>query len=184
MNQLPPPVQPPKEIELEHVLLAIFRVKGVNNTQVIEVPHTQKPDTDMKAAWNAIRAKFPKAGPKDIVRTGAAVQSRPKGQTKPIIPMPKGSTIRQLFSDGSDSETSREVGRVIFDRDPCIVIARFIRAKGVVSFNLKAIGTGFVTRFSKQHTAMQEIGRLPILINDTLAGAGQELEVYVHETVR
>lgn len=166
----PPPV-------LEHFYVAVFAVRG-QGTHVVEVPHTQKPDHDRKVAWMKIHDLFPKAGTGDIRRTGNAIQSRPFGQKEPAIQVREGMTIRQLFEDGSDTETSRHIGCVVFNGVPCHLALRFIRAKSAWSISLKEVGMRSTINFSEQHTALRLVKDLPEMILKTLGGAASGLRLF------
>lgn len=174
----PTKIIPPAKVELEHFFVAVFKVKG-QGVHVIEVPHTQKPEVDRTAAWKLIRAKFPKAGEKEIVRSGGAIQSRPKGVKQPRIELQTGATIRQLFVDGTDTETGRLVGTVVFNGQPCDLTLRFFRSKSAWGVSLREIGSSSSINFSEQHTSTRPIADLPELVMRTLGGAASLLHLFI-----
>lgn len=162
--------------ELQHFFVSSFNVRGAG-IRMVEVPNSQNPKLDVEASWRAIRAQYPQAGTNDIRRLNSKVESRPGGGV-PTIKLTDGMTIRQLFPDGSPFESSRVVGEVVFDGEPCQVILRHIRAKSVFSLTLKSRTGGNATRFSEQVTVMRLAAELPVIIENMLDGNAPGLKLF------
>jgi len=148
----------------------------------VEVPHTEhkvpkgERSGDIKAAWKAIRAKYPEAGKEDIRRTAGRIVTRPGGK-QPVISVRAGETIRQLFPDKSEFETGRQVGTVMFDGEFCDIFLRHLRAKSAFSITLRQSG-GSPVNFSAQHTTLQLMTALPKIIEEELEGQGTGMTLF------
>jgi hypothetical protein len=181
VRSIPVPEVPPVP-ELVHVFVATFAVREPNSgkisTHIVEVPHTQDPIHDQKAAWNVIRARLPKVQRADIRRTAGRVISRPGGKT-PVIVIRDGETIRQLFPDRSEFEAARTVGTVIFEGALCDVILRHLRSKSACAVTLRQPG-GTVINFSEQFTTNRLASELPKIISEIIGSPGQTLKLYFH----
>lgn len=164
---------------LLHFFVATFRVKLANGkfvTQIIEVPHTSNKERDTKAAWKAVRAKYPELPKDNVRRTASRIVSRPASGNPPVE-IYAGQTIRQLFPDKTEHETARVVGTVIFDGALCDVVLRHIRAKGAVSLTVRQNG-GQSANFSQQHNTQQLATELPRIIAEELDGQGEDLKLF------
>jgi len=169
--------------ELVHVFIATFSVREPNagkiRTEIVEVPHTQKPLVDQNEAWSIIKRRFPHVGIGNIRRTAGRVVSRPGGKN-PVILVREGETIRQLFPDRSEFEAARTVGTVIFDGALCDVILRHLRAKSAFAVTLRQPG-GTVVNFSEQITTNRLTAELPKIIAEIVGTQAQTLRLYLHK---
>lgn len=176
--ELAPPA-PPKPV-VEHFFVATFAIKNPGTgkiiTDIVEVPHTQKPKADQNAAWALIRQRFPHVPNDNIRRTGGRIISRPGGKL-PTIELEEGMTIRQIFPDGSPYEASRTVGTVIFEGALCDVILRHIRSKSVFAVTLRQPG-GTVVNFSRQITTMRLAADLEQILTGELGAASKTMRLY------
>jgi hypothetical protein len=164
---------------LQHFFVVSFAIRlpgGKIITEVIEVPHTGKPQQDKDAAWAAIKVRYPNLAKTEIRKTAARIESRPGGTT-PTIPVREGETVRQLFPDDTEYESARTVGTVVFDGARCDVILRHIRSKSMFALTLRQSG-GIVVNFSEQVTVMRLANELPKLIAEMLGVAGTQLKLF------
>lgn len=168
---------------LVHIFIATFAIRNPNTgnikTEVVEVPHTQKPRADQEAAWKIIRERYPKAGKNDIRRSAGRIVSR-TGGVDPVITFQDGATIRQLFPDRSEFEAGRTVGTVIYDGALCDITLRHIRAKSVFSVSLKQPG-GTTAMFSEQITTTRLLEDLPRILVDILGPASETIKLYLRK---
>lgn len=166
---------------LIHTFVATFAIRdpqtGNIKTEVVEVPHTEKPRHDQEAAWKIIRARYPKARKDDIRRSSGRIVSR-AGGVDPVIVYRDGATIRQLFPDKSDFEAGRTVGTVIFDGALCDITLRHIRAKSVFSVVLKQPG-GTSANFSEQVTTTRLLEDLPGILKGILGATAGTTKLYL-----
>jgi len=169
---------------LEHVYVATFAIRdkltGKIVSEVVEVPHTQDPKADQKAAWKVIYARHSTAAPDDIRRAAGRIVSRPGG-VLPSIPVRHGETIRQLFPDGSEFEAARTVGTAIFEGALCDIILRHIRAKSVFAVTLRQPG-GVVVNFSEQTTTTRLADELPKIIAGILGDESKTMTLYFQKS--
>lgn len=162
-----------------HVFIATFAIKqGPAHKNIkVEVPATGTPQGDVAAAWAEIRRQFPDAPKNHIVRTTGKISPR-AGTGAQSIPLTDGMTIRQLFPDKSEFESSRLVGRISFESEPHDVILRHIRAKSVFSLTLKPLKGPATINFSEQVTTTRLAEELPAIINQLLGDAAKNLQLY------
>lgn len=150
-----------------NVLVGFFTVDGFGPDSV-ETPLTGEPQQEHALLHKLIREKHPKA---DIRRTGSTVERR--GDTSTELEYREGTVLKNLFSAEDIDETSRVIGAVTFNGEPCDIVLRYHRGKNVVGITLKERSSRVAIRFSDQVAAMRLVSELPAIVAEVLGNSGK-----------
>jgi hypothetical protein len=165
----------------KNYLIGFFHVEG-HGKVTVETPLSGRGADDYQELWKKVRALFPDASDKDILRTGSTIEQRtPTGNEVKFAP---GATIQQMFlnlGEGDDA-CSRSIGRVDFSGQECDIVLRFHRAKNAAGLTLLERVSKSAIRFSDNIPGMRLASDLPDLVKGIVGQDGRNLKLWLLES--
>jgi hypothetical protein len=162
-------------------LIGFFHVKG-HGQVTVETELSGSGAHDYQELWKIVRARYPDAAEKDILRTGSTIEQRTAAGNE--VKFAPGSTIQQLFlalPEGDDA-CSRQIGRVDFGGQECDIVLRFHRAKNAAGLTLLERVSKSAIRFSDNLPGMRLASDLPDLVREIVGQDGRNLKLWLIES--